>query len=125
MSLILGWRQGGWGNTNVPWHQPEYSIDLRMWSDSCTPLDLEEQPGGYRVWKNKAKAYLLGKCPAVGRALGWTGRRAEPIGPAHLPEAAQLIPGLDVDQVNGLLCAPTQRTAGDRLRRTTPELAGG
>eukprot|EP00969_Alexandrium_andersonii_P014886 650264-Alexandrium_andersonii.AAC.1 len=54
------WGQG-WANSTLAQGRPqEYSVDLRIWSDAYAVLDLEAQPQGYRLWKSKARGYLLG-----------------------------------------------------------------
>ena len=95
-----------------------------MWSDSYAPLDLEARPDGYRLWKSKARPYLMGRHPQVGRVLDWAERQVEPAGQPHLGEAALLIPGFDIHQVNGMLFTAVQRTVSDQLRMTKPDLAG-
>eukprot|EP00969_Alexandrium_andersonii_P188079 8310791-Alexandrium_andersonii.AAC.1 len=42
------WGQGWAGSISVPGRPQEYSVDLRMWSDTYAVLDLEAQPQGYR-----------------------------------------------------------------------------
>ena len=105
-------------------HLSDFAVDLRMWSDAYAPLDLEARPGGYRLWTRKAKAYLLGRHPQVGKALDWAERQIEPIKVEGLAEAARLLPGFDVEQVSGVLRAAVQRTISDQLRMTKHELAG-
>eukprot|EP00969_Alexandrium_andersonii_P238264 10516374-Alexandrium_andersonii.AAC.1 len=62
-----------------------------MWSDTCSALDLEVQPQGRRLWKPKARGYLLGKFPQVGRALDWAEEQLEPISEGKQREAANLL----------------------------------
>eukprot|EP00969_Alexandrium_andersonii_P111638 4930667-Alexandrium_andersonii.AAC.1 len=69
-----------------------------MWSDTYAALDLETQPQGYRLWKPKARGYLLGKFPQVGRALDWTEKQLEPISEPRQHEAAGLLAGFDIAQ---------------------------
>ena len=102
----------------------EYSVDMRMWSDTYALLDLEAQPQGYRLWKCKARAYLLSKYPQVGVVLDWAEKQLEPISAARQQAAADLIPGFDVAQVSGILFTVVQRVISDQLRMTKPELAG-
>eukprot|EP00969_Alexandrium_andersonii_P282091 12470384-Alexandrium_andersonii.AAC.1 len=42
-------------------------------------LDLEAQTQGYRLWKSKARGYLTGKFPQIGRVLDWAEKQLEPI----------------------------------------------
>eukprot|EP00969_Alexandrium_andersonii_P061116 2693541-Alexandrium_andersonii.AAC.1 len=67
-----------------------------MWADAYQPLDLEAQPQGYRLWKSKARGYLLGKFPPVGRLLDWAEKQLEPIGAGGQQSVARLVPGFDV-----------------------------
>ena len=102
----------------------DFAVDLRRWSDSYAPLDLEVRPNGYRLWKSKAKAYLLGRFPQVGKVLDWAEKQVEPIKMDGMGEAERLLPGFDIEQVSGVLFTSIQRTVGDQLRMTKPELAG-
>eukprot|EP00969_Alexandrium_andersonii_P204848 9052994-Alexandrium_andersonii.AAC.1 len=95
-----------------------------MWSDSYSALDLEAQPQGYRLWKPKARGYMLGKFPQVGRALDWAEKQLEPISEGKQREAAHLLTGLDIAQVSGRIYTAVQRTISDRFRMAKPELAG-
>ena len=71
--------QGGWGKPSYAGRLAECVVGLRMWSDSCAPLDLEVRPEGYKLRKDKGRAYLLSKCPAVGQLLEWVEKQPEPI----------------------------------------------
>eukprot|EP00969_Alexandrium_andersonii_P213239 9416374-Alexandrium_andersonii.AAC.1 len=62
-----------------------------MWSDTYAALDLEAQPRGCRLWKSKARGYLLGKLPQVGRALDWAEKQLEPTSESKQREAAGLL----------------------------------
>eukprot|EP00975_Prorocentrum_lima_P017753 3748047-Prorocentrum_lima.AAC.1 len=62
-----------------------------MWSDTYATLDLEAQPQGYRLWKSKARGYLLGKFPSIGRVLDWAEKQLEPISESRQREAAGLL----------------------------------
>eukprot|EP00969_Alexandrium_andersonii_P222089 9809641-Alexandrium_andersonii.AAC.1 len=64
-------------------------------------LDLEAQPQGHRLWKSKARGYLLGKFPQVGRVLAWAEKQLEPISELRQRGAAHLLMGFDVAQVSG------------------------
>ena len=66
------WHRGswaGWGRGRI-----EFSVDRRLWRDRYAELDYESQPQGYRLWKNKARAYLIAKYPQIGKVLGWAER---------------------------------------------------
>eukprot|EP00969_Alexandrium_andersonii_P367636 15471135-Alexandrium_andersonii.AAC.1 len=63
-----------------------------MWADACQAWDLEAQPQGYRLWKSKARSYLLGKSTQVGRLLDWAEKHLEPIGAGGQQSAARLSP---------------------------------
>ena len=80
-------------------------MDLRMWSDSYAPLDLEVRPEGYKLWKNKAQAYLLSKCPAAGKLLEWAAKQTEPITESRHQDALSLAGDLGVAQVSARLGA--------------------
>eukprot|EP00969_Alexandrium_andersonii_P351875 15436424-Alexandrium_andersonii.AAC.1 len=67
-----------------------------MWADANQALDLEAQPQGYRLWKSKARSYLLGKFPQVGRLFDWAEKQLEPIGAGSQQSAAHLVPRFDV-----------------------------
>eukprot|EP00969_Alexandrium_andersonii_P341741 15104999-Alexandrium_andersonii.AAC.1 len=54
------WGQGWATSTPVHGRPQEYSVDLRMWSDTFAVLDLEAQPQGDRLWKSKARGYMMG-----------------------------------------------------------------
>eukprot|EP00969_Alexandrium_andersonii_P011520 501543-Alexandrium_andersonii.AAC.1 len=69
-----------------------------MWFDTYAALGLEAQPQGYRHWKSKARGYLLGRFPQIGRVLDWAEKQHEPIGEARQREAASLLTGLDIAQ---------------------------
>eukprot|EP00969_Alexandrium_andersonii_P045054 1978787-Alexandrium_andersonii.AAC.1 len=69
-----------------------------MWSDTYAALDPEAQPQGYRLWKSKARGYLLWKFPQVGRALDWAEKQLEPISESRQREAAGLLAGFDIAQ---------------------------
>eukprot|EP00969_Alexandrium_andersonii_P111777 4936811-Alexandrium_andersonii.AAC.1 len=69
-----------------------------MWADAYQLLDLEAQPQGYRLWKPKARGYLLDKFPQVGKLLDWAEKQLEPIGTGSQQSAAHLAPGFDVAQ---------------------------
>eukprot|EP00969_Alexandrium_andersonii_P252996 11181923-Alexandrium_andersonii.AAC.1 len=69
-----------------------------MWSDAYAALGLEAQPQGYRLWKSKARGFLLGKFPQVGRALDWAEKQLEPIAESKQRAAAGLLMGFDVSQ---------------------------
>eukprot|EP00969_Alexandrium_andersonii_P042294 1855265-Alexandrium_andersonii.AAC.1 len=62
-----------------------------MWSDTHAVLDLEAQPHGYRLWKSKARGYLPGKFPQIGRVLDWAEKQLEPISEVRQSEAARLL----------------------------------
>ena len=57
---------GGWGKPGFAGRSVEFSVGIRMWSDSCAVLDLEARPEGYKLWKNKGKGFLLSKFPKMG-----------------------------------------------------------
>eukprot|EP00969_Alexandrium_andersonii_P075290 3319780-Alexandrium_andersonii.AAC.1 len=78
-----------------------------MRSDSYSALGLEAQPQGRHLWKPKARRYLLGKFPQVGRAIYSEGKQRE---------AANLLTGFDIAQVSGAIYTAVQRTTSDRLR---------
>eukprot|EP00969_Alexandrium_andersonii_P077288 3407720-Alexandrium_andersonii.AAC.1 len=69
-----------------------------MWSDTYAVLDLEAQPQGYRPRQSKARAYLLGKFPHVGRVLDWADKQLDPISELRQRDAARLLKGFDVAQ---------------------------
>eukprot|EP00969_Alexandrium_andersonii_P285563 12625131-Alexandrium_andersonii.AAC.1 len=77
-----------------------------MRSDTYAALDLEAQPQGYRLWKPKARGYLMGKFPQVGRILDWAEKQLEPINEA--PAARRCRP------LDGPRRCPVQR---NHLRR--------
>eukprot|EP00969_Alexandrium_andersonii_P238770 10540077-Alexandrium_andersonii.AAC.1 len=62
-----------------------------MWSDTYAVLDLEAQPQDYRLWKSKARGYLTGKFPQIGRVLDWAKKQLEPISELRQSEAAHLL----------------------------------
>eukprot|EP00969_Alexandrium_andersonii_P008604 375529-Alexandrium_andersonii.AAC.1 len=66
-----------------------------MWPDTYAVLDLEAQPQGYRLWKSKARGYLLGKFPQIGRVLGWAEKQLGPISELRQRNAAHLLMGFD------------------------------
>eukprot|EP00969_Alexandrium_andersonii_P246762 10905496-Alexandrium_andersonii.AAC.1 len=69
-----------------------------MWADAHQSLDLEARPQGYRLWKSKARGYLLGRFPQVGRLLDWAEKQFEPIGAGSQQSAARLAPRFDIAQ---------------------------
>eukprot|EP00969_Alexandrium_andersonii_P103381 4561796-Alexandrium_andersonii.AAC.1 len=69
-----------------------------MRSGTYAALGLEAQPQGYRLWKPKARGYLLEKFPQVGRALDWAEKKLEPISGSKQREAAGLLTGFDIAQ---------------------------
>eukprot|EP00969_Alexandrium_andersonii_P116916 5169518-Alexandrium_andersonii.AAC.1 len=95
-----------------------------MWSDTYAVPGLEAQPQGYHLWKSKARGYLLGKFPQIGRVLGWAEKQLEPISELHQREAAHLLMGFGVAQVSGVIYSAVQRTISDLLRMAKLELAG-
>ena len=80
--------------------------------------------GGYNLWDNKAKAYLLSKCPQIGRLLGWAGNHTDPVTESRQLEAASSAGYLNVAQASGVLHTVVQHTISDRLRMTEPDQAG-
>eukprot|EP00969_Alexandrium_andersonii_P245769 10861411-Alexandrium_andersonii.AAC.1 len=44
------WGQGWADSTHGQGRPQEDSVDLHAWSDSCSAVDLEAQPQGYRLW---------------------------------------------------------------------------
>ena len=79
----------------------EFAVDLRMWSDSCAVLDLEVQPAGYNLWKNKAQAHLCSKHPSLGKLPEWAARQTEFVTEARHDEANSVRGGFNVGQVRG------------------------
>eukprot|EP00969_Alexandrium_andersonii_P202633 8953741-Alexandrium_andersonii.AAC.1 len=69
-----------------------------MWADAYRPLDLEARPWDYRFWKPKARGYLLGKFPQVGKLLDWAEKQLGRIGALSQQYVAHLAPGFDVAQ---------------------------
>eukprot|EP00969_Alexandrium_andersonii_P296770 13113878-Alexandrium_andersonii.AAC.1 len=69
-----------------------------MRSDTYAVLDLEAQPQGYRLWKSRARGYLLGKFPQIGRVLDWAELQLEPISELRQRDAVHLLVGFDVAQ---------------------------
>eukprot|EP00969_Alexandrium_andersonii_P170671 7545421-Alexandrium_andersonii.AAC.1 len=59
-----------------------------MRADARQPLDLEAQPQAYRLWKPRARGYLLRQSLQVGKLLDWAEKQLEPIG--------ALAPGFDI-----------------------------
>ena len=88
------------------------------------PLDLQANPGGFKLWKSKARAYLTGQSPAAGKAFDWAARQIEPITLERQGEAAHLVPELDIAEVSAVVFTAVQETISDRLRMTLPDLAG-
>ena len=89
-----------------------------------SPLDLSAQPTGYRLWKSKARAYLMGRCPQLGKVLDWAERQVDPITAERQPGAAHLIWEYGVAEVSAIVFTAVQETISDQLRMTLPDLAG-
>eukprot|EP00969_Alexandrium_andersonii_P259112 11456727-Alexandrium_andersonii.AAC.1 len=69
-----------------------------MWSGTCAVLGLEAQPQGNRLWKSKARGYLPGKFPQIGRALDWAEKQLEPVSELRQRDAGHLLVGFEVAQ---------------------------
>ena len=70
----------------------EYTVDLKMWSDKNKQLDLGEDPQGFKLWRNKAKAFLTFRHASVSKLLDWAASQAEMITEGREYEASHLIP---------------------------------
>eukprot|EP00975_Prorocentrum_lima_P060144 12611419-Prorocentrum_lima.AAC.1 len=86
-----------------------------MWSDSFQRLDFEAQPQGYRLWKHRARTFLLGRFPQVGSILEWAEKQVEPI-PVHGHQSVvRLASDFEYSQLSGVLYGAIQRTISDQL----------
>ena len=89
-----------------------------MWADKNSPLDLQVDPLGYRLWKNKATAYLTAKHPAVVKALDWAEKQESVITQLREQEVHGVLQGYDAEQLSGILFTAIQETIRDHLRMT-------
>eukprot|EP00969_Alexandrium_andersonii_P131885 5832300-Alexandrium_andersonii.AAC.1 len=87
-----------------------------MWSDSYQRLDFEAQQQGYRLWKHRARTFLLGPFPQVGAVLEQAERQLEPILGQGRPAVARLAPGFEHCQLSGVLREAIQRAIYDEAR---------
>ena len=87
-------------------------------------LDLQVNPLGYKLWKNKATAYLTSKHPQIAKVLDWAEVQASVITAEAEKGAEEVLSGYDMEQVSGVLFVALQETLSDRLRMTKPQLAG-
>eukprot|EP00969_Alexandrium_andersonii_P029946 1306189-Alexandrium_andersonii.AAC.1 len=67
-----------------------------MWPDSYQRLDFEAQPQGYRLWKRRARTFLIGRFPQVGAALEWAEKQLDPIPATRAPVSGVPRPGFRV-----------------------------
>eukprot|EP00969_Alexandrium_andersonii_P364681 15464618-Alexandrium_andersonii.AAC.1 len=86
--------------------------------------DVEAQLQGYRLWKHRARTFLLGRFLQAGAVLDWAENQLEPIlGQGH-PGVVRFALGFEYRQLSGVLFGAMQRAISDQLVMPQPEPAG-